>query len=71
MFAFNPLGLLPWWQHSVEQVSHMLANVQSVPAAIENMLLAAHDLGMACRGSSMYSRPTMNCACGWEKRVKW
>ena len=46
VFIFNPYGLHPWFAHSIEQNFDMLVNVQSVGAAIQNMLLAAHDLGI-------------------------
>jgi len=46
VFVFNPLGMAPWEPHSVEQMFWNLVNVQSTGAAIQNMLLAAQDLGV-------------------------
>jgi F420 biosynthesis protein FbiB-like protein len=46
VFVFNPQGLHPWMAHAAEQGFRNLVNVQSVGAAIQNMLLAAHDLGL-------------------------
>lgn len=46
VFVFNPFGTKPWLARSIEQNFHDLVNVQSVGAAIQNMLLAARDLGI-------------------------
>jgi nitroreductase len=46
VFAFNPHGTDPWRTRSVDQAFQELVDVQSVGAAIENMLLAAQDLGI-------------------------
>jgi F420 biosynthesis protein FbiB-like protein len=46
LFVFNPHGIHPWLDHSVEEMFLSLVNVQSVGAAIQNMLLAAQDLGL-------------------------
>jgi nitroreductase len=46
VFVFNPHGTYPWLPHSIDQIFQDLINVQSIGAAIQNMLLAALDLGI-------------------------
>jgi F420 biosynthesis protein FbiB-like protein len=46
VFVFNPHGLYPWEPHSVEQMFEAVVNTQSVGAAIQNMLLAAQEVGL-------------------------
>jgi nitroreductase len=46
VFVFNPEGMHPWLARSMEQMFMDVVNIQSVGAAIENMLLAALDLGL-------------------------
>lgn len=46
VFIFNPEGTHPWLPHSVDQMFDNLVNIQSVGAAIENMLLAAQAQGI-------------------------
>lgn len=46
VFIFNPYGQAPWLPRSIEQVFGDLVNVQSTGAAIQNMLLAAQDMGI-------------------------
>jgi len=46
VFVFNPHGTDPWLTRSIDQAFQELVDVQSVGAAIENMLLAALDLGI-------------------------
>ncbi len=46
VFVFNPEGLHPWLTRSIQQAFDDLVNVQSVGAAIQNMCLAAHALGL-------------------------
>jgi nitroreductase len=46
VFVFNPHGTYPWLPHSIDQRFLDLINVQSIGAAIQNMLLAALDLGI-------------------------
>jgi nitroreductase len=46
VFVFNPDGVRPWLAHSIGENFSDLVNVQSVGAAIQNMLLAAHDAGI-------------------------
>jgi nitroreductase len=46
IFIFNPEGVRPWEPHSVGQMFDDLVDIQSVGAAIQNMLLAAQDLGL-------------------------
>ena len=46
VFIFNPDGVHPWEEHSVEQTFWDVVNIQSVGASIQNMLLAALDLGI-------------------------
>ena len=44
VFVFNAHGIDPWLEHSTDQIFQELVDVQSIGAAIENMLLAATDL---------------------------
>jgi predicted transcriptional regulator YdeE/nitroreductase len=46
VFVFNPEGLRPWLAHSIDQMFQALVNTQSIGAAIQNMTLAALDLGL-------------------------
>jgi nitroreductase len=46
VFVFNPYGIDPWLEHSTDQIFQELVDVQSIGAAIQNMLLAATDLGI-------------------------
>jgi len=46
VFVINPDGVDPWEEHSVEQMFQELVDVQSIGAAIQNMALAAQDLGI-------------------------
>jgi nitroreductase len=46
VFVFNPRGTHPWLTHSVEQMFNDVVDIQSIGAAIQNMLLAAQDLGV-------------------------
>lgn len=46
IFVFDPDGLYPWMTHSVDQNFSDVVNIQSIGAAIQNMLLAAQDLGL-------------------------
>jgi F420 biosynthesis protein FbiB-like protein len=46
VFVFNPEGLHPWVTRSIQQAFDDLVNVQSAGAAIQNMCLAAHALGL-------------------------
>jgi F420 biosynthesis protein FbiB-like protein len=46
VFVFNPEGIHPWLLHSSEQMFREVLDTQSVGAAIQNMLLAALDLGL-------------------------
>lgn len=46
VFVLNPEGLHPWLTRSIEQMFIDVINVQSIGAAIQNMLLAASDLGL-------------------------
>ena len=46
VFVFNAEGIAPWARHSTGQIIDDLVNVQSIGAAIENMILAAQDLGL-------------------------
>jgi nitroreductase len=46
VFVFNPDGLHPWLAHSIDQNFSELVDTQSIGAAIQNMLLAALDLGL-------------------------
>jgi len=46
VFVFNPTGLTPWQPHTMLQLFTETVDVQSAGAAIQNMLLAALDLGI-------------------------
>lgn len=46
VFIINPVGLPPWQGHSISQMFWEVVDIQSVGAAIQNMLLAAQDLGL-------------------------
>ena len=46
VFIFNPHGIHPWLTRSIEQMFSDVVNIQSVGAAIQNMLLAAQNLGI-------------------------
>ncbi|MGD8399130.1 MAG: nitroreductase [Anaerolineae bacterium] len=46
IFVFNPHGMHPWLAHSIGQMFQAVVNIQSIGAAIQNMLLAAQDLGI-------------------------
>jgi nitroreductase len=46
VFIFNPQGIRPWEAHDTGQMFDDVVDIQSVGAAIQNMLLAAHDLGI-------------------------
>ena len=46
VFIFNENGIHPWKEHSIDQNIDNLVNLQSIGAAIENMCLAAIDLGL-------------------------
>ncbi len=46
IFVFNPEGLRPWLADSIDQLISDVVDTQSIGAAIQNMLLAAQDLGL-------------------------
>jgi nitroreductase len=46
VFIFNPGGMAPWLAHSIDQNFSDVVDIQSVGAAIQNMLLAAEELGL-------------------------
>ena len=46
VFVFNPEGLRPWRKHTTEQMFMDVLDIQSIGAAIQNMLLAAEDQGL-------------------------
>ena len=46
IFVFNPNGLRPSVAHSVDQMISDVVDIQSIGAAIQNMLLAAYELGL-------------------------
>jgi F420 biosynthesis protein FbiB-like protein len=46
VFVFYPDGLHPWLTRSIDQMFRDVINIQSIGAAIQNMLLAALDLGI-------------------------
>jgi nitroreductase len=46
IFVINPEGIPPWTEHSIEQMYDDVVDIQSIGAAIQNILLAAKDLGI-------------------------
>ncbi|MFZ2413204.1 MAG: nitroreductase [Candidatus Cryosericum sp.] len=46
IFVFNPAGQHPWTQHSISQTFLEALDTQSIGAAVQNMLLAAQDMGL-------------------------
>lgn len=46
VFVFNPQGIRPWEKHSVGEMFDDVVDIQSIGAAIQNMLLAAQSLGL-------------------------
>ncbi len=46
VFVFNPNGQAPWLPHSVDQMFWEVVDIQSIGAAIQNLLLAAQDQGL-------------------------
>ncbi len=46
IFVINPEGTPPWFHHSVGQMFDDVVDIQSIGAAIQNMLLSAQDLGL-------------------------
>jgi nitroreductase len=46
VFVFDPEGMQPWMAHSIGQNFDAVVNTQSIGAAIQNMLLAALELGL-------------------------
>jgi nitroreductase len=47
VFVFKPDGVHPWLGRSAELIFMEVVEIQSIGAAIKNMLLAAQDLGLA------------------------
>jgi nitroreductase len=64
VFIFNREGMPPWLAHSIDQMFMDLTNIQSIGAAIQNMLLAAQDLGLGSLwiGDALYAYEEL---CGW------
>ena len=46
IFIFDPGSMPPWLTRSIGQMFTDVVNIQSIGAAIQNMLLAAQDLGI-------------------------
>jgi nitroreductase len=46
IFVYNPHGIHPWQKRAEGQVWMDVVNIQSIGACIENMLLAAEELGL-------------------------
>ena len=46
VFVFHAEGMHPWLTRSIEQAFTDVVNIQSIGAAIQNMLLAAQELGL-------------------------
>lgn len=45
-YIFNPDGVHPWLLRPIDQMFHEVVDIQSIGAAIQNMLLAAQALGL-------------------------
>ena len=69
IFVLNPLGKGMFSPLNDEDRIYELCNIQSVSAAIENMLLEATDMGIC--GSATYSLPMRSCAHGWTAGMSW
>jgi len=46
VFIYNPEGLHPWLMRPIDQMFWDVVNIQSIGAAIQNMCLAALELGL-------------------------
>lgn len=46
VFVYNPGGLPPWETHSIDETISDIVDIQSIGAAIQNMLLTAEELGL-------------------------
>jgi nitroreductase len=46
IFIINPKGIPPWEEHTTEQMFDDVVDIQSIGAAIQNLILAATDLGI-------------------------
>ena len=46
VFIINPEGKRPWEAHDIGEMFQDVVDIQSIGAAIQNMLLAAQDLGL-------------------------
>lgn len=46
VFIFKPDGKKPWEEHAIDDMFTDVVDIQSIGAAIQNMLLAAQDLGL-------------------------
>lgn len=64
LFVFYPEGMAPWLARSIHQRYMDLVNIQTLGAAIQNMLLAAQDLGIGSLwiGDILYAYDEL---CGW------
>jgi len=67
IFIFNPNGTYPWERKSIERQIMETVDIQSVGAAIQNMILAAQSLGLGslwiCDVFSAYGE-----LCAWLKK---
>ncbi len=64
IFVINPEGILPWLPHSVGQMFDDVVDIQSSGAAIQNMLLAAQDLGLGTLW-------ICDVFCAYEELMRW
>ena len=64
ILIFNPYGKVPWQEKSISDQIMDTVDVQSIGAAIQNMILAAQSLGLGSCGSAMCSRLTRRSADG-------
>ncbi|MFQ8600433.1 MAG: nitroreductase family protein [Oscillospiraceae bacterium] len=71
VFVLNTLGQDLYQNRSPEEKMYDLANVQSVGAAIQNILLAATNRGLAASGSATSFLPMRSCAAGCRRTGSW
>lgn len=64
VFIFNPGGTPPWLAHSIDQNFSDVVDIQSIGAAIQNMLLAAVELGLG-------SLWICDVFCAYEELSAW
>jgi nitroreductase len=71
VFVYNPYGVVPWVTHAIDDNFTDLMLLQSLGAAIQNMLLAAWDLGIGSLwiGDVLYAYEELAAWLGEEEGV--